>query len=61
MVSQKIRRKYCDQAEAIIATLKRGETVKWINRAATVTSLENHYRSCQRGCGRVIEGEWPPR
>lgn len=59
MVSQK--RKYCDSALAILKTIKRGESRKWVNLAITCGVLDKHYDNCKRGCGRVIEGEWPPR
>ena len=61
MTVTKIRRKYCDQARKMIVTLRRGETKKWANVAATVASLEAHYARCKDGCGRDLTGEvWPP-
>lgn len=57
----KIKRKYCDVGLKILATIRRGETRKWANVAQTCASLDAHYANCKRGCGREIEGEWPPR
>ena len=53
-------RKYCEAAQKMLATLKR-ESRKWMNLANTVAAMEKHYANCKRGCGRKIEGPWPPR
>ena len=54
-------RKYCEAAQKMLATLKRGESRKWMNLANTVAAMEKHYANCKRGCGRKIEGPWPPK
>lgn len=57
----RVKYKYCDQAHKIAATIKRGESRKWMNLAKTVNSLDAHIASCTTGCGRDLTGlPWPP-
>jgi hypothetical protein len=52
--------KYCDQAKAVIRTLKRGDSKGWVSSAAGAAALHKHLANCMK-CGRDLEGvQWPP-
>lgn len=58
-MSQKI--KYCPQAKAMLATLKRKGGRQWNDPGSTVTAVTKHVARCMK-CGRDLTGvEWPPR
>lgn len=61
-MTRQVRWIYCQQARAMIATIKRGGTGRnWNNSSGTSAALDAHLERCQK-CARDRGDEpWPPK